>query len=84
VVDLNRMKFMPVSFEEGIRNFRQLDTDEETLRLIAKEYAALCGRPVEKAIALLLKFDLKNKAYRRRKGNFKVWLRGGSFGKDKG
>jgi aminoglycoside phosphotransferase (APT) family kinase protein len=76
VVDLNRMKFIPVGFEKGIQNFRQLDTDEETLRLIASEYAVLCGKPAEKAIDLLLKFDRSNKAYRRRKGNYKRWMRG--------
>ena len=77
VVDLNRMKFIPVGFEKGIQNFRQLDTDEETLWLIAAEYAALCGKPADRAIDLLLKFDRSNKAYRQRKGNFKRWIRGG-------
>jgi len=76
VVDLNRMKFIPVGFELGIQNFRQLDTDEETLRLIASEYAGLCGESDTKAIDLLLKFDRSNKNYRRRKGNFKAWFRG--------
>lgn len=74
VVDLNRMKFLPVGFELGIQNFRQLDADEASLRLIATEYAALCGEPAEKAIELLLKLDRKNKAFRHRKGNFKKWM----------
>ena len=76
VVDLNRMKFKAVGFEDGIRNFRQLDTDVETLKLIAKEYASLCGKPADQAINLLLKLDQRNKNYRHRKGNFKGWLRG--------
>ena len=76
VVDLNRMKFQLVGFEMGIRNFRQLDTDEENLRLIATEYAALSGKPAEKAIALLIGYDRSNKNYRRRKGTFKGWFRG--------
>lgn len=76
VVDLNRMKFVPVGFEKGIRNFRQLDTDENTLRLIASEYASLCGESAGRAIDLLLKHDQKNKAYRKRKGDFKDWIRG--------
>ena len=75
VVDLNRMKFMPVGFKKGIQNFRQLDTDEETLRLIATEYSFLCGEPPEKGIDLLLKFDQSNKAFRRWKGSFKKWMR---------
>jgi hypothetical protein len=76
VVDLNRMKFIPVGFEKGIQNFRQLDTNEDNLRLIASEYAALCGEPAEKAIALLIGYDRSNKNYRRRKGKFKAWFRG--------
>ncbi|MCE1199461.1 MAG: hypothetical protein LWW85_10875 [Marinilabiliales bacterium] len=74
VVDLNRMKFFPVGFEMGIRNFRQLDTDTETIRLIATTYAALCGESPEKAIAILLEYDRKNKAFRKRKGDFKAFL----------
>ncbi len=70
IVDLNRMKFLPINFEKGIQNFRQLHADEETIRLIASEYAALCDKPKEIAIELLLKYDRSNKAFRRRKGNF--------------
>jgi len=71
VVDLNRMKFTAVNFELGIQNFRQLNTNEETLRLIAAEYASLCGRSKEEAIGLLLRFDRKNKDFRKRKGKLK-------------
>lgn len=71
VVDLNRMKFTTVDFELGIQNFRQLDTNEQTLRLIASEYASLCGVSADKAIALLLGYDQKNKDFRKRKGQLK-------------
>jgi serine/threonine protein kinase len=73
VVDLNRMMFMPVGFEKGIENFRQLDTDEDSLRLIATEYAKFCGESPGKAIELLLKFDKSNKAFRERKNKFNKW-----------
>jgi hypothetical protein len=43
--------------------------------LIASEYAQLCGEPTEKAMELLLGFDLQNKAFRRRKGNLKKWFK---------
>jgi hypothetical protein len=76
IVDLNRMKFIPVDFEKGIKNFRKLDTDEETLRLIATEYASLCGQSADKAVDLLLKSNKDNKDYRRRKGDLKAWFRG--------
>ncbi len=71
VVDLNRMKFLPVDFEMGIQNFRQLDADEESIRIIATEYAALCNFPSNRAIEMLTRYDEKNKAYFRRKENLK-------------
>ena len=72
IVDLNRMKFIPVDFETGIQNFRQLDADEEAIRIIATEYASLCKFPEAKAMELLTKYDEKNKAYFRRKENLKA------------
>ncbi|HEY5511842.1 MAG TPA: hypothetical protein VIK10_12545 [Prolixibacteraceae bacterium] len=70
IVDLNRMKFLPVDFGKGIQNFRQLHTDEETIRLIATQYAALCGSSAEKAIEMLLKLDGSSKKFRARKNKF--------------
>lgn len=70
IVDLNRMTFVPIDFEKGIQNFRQLHADEETIRLIATEYARLCDMPANDAIELLLKYDQSNKNFRKRKDNF--------------
>lgn len=70
VVDLNRMKFIPVDFWTGIKNFRQLHTDTETLELIATQYAALCNISSEVAIETLLKLDKNNKKFRGRKNRF--------------
>ena len=67
---------MPVDFEKGIMNFRQLHADDETIGLIATEYATLSGEPVAKAIELLSKYDKSNKAFRRRKAKLKRWLTG--------
>jgi len=67
VVDLNRMKFIPVDFRKGIKNFRQLHTDAETLGLIASEYATLCNASKEIATETLLKLDRNNKKFRDRK-----------------
>jgi serine/threonine protein kinase len=75
IIDLNRMKFTPVGFELGIKNFCQLNADEQTLRLIASEYATLCGESVDKAITLLLSFDKKSKDFRRMKGELKTMLK---------
>lgn len=70
IVDLNRMKFIPVDFGKGLRNFRQLHTDTETLELIADEYATLCNASPKVANEILLHLDRKNKKFRNRKDKF--------------
>ena len=75
IVDLNRMSFGPISFERGLFNFRQLDTDRQTLELLAAEYAALCHQDEGKAMKILIEFDRQNKASRRRRGKFKKLIR---------
>jgi len=71
IVDLNRMRFGPISFERGLCNFRQLNTDRQTLELLAAEYASLCHKDAGKAMAALITLDRKNKASRRRHDRFK-------------
>ena len=75
IVDLNRMSFGPISFERGLFNFRQLDTDRQTLELLAAEYASLWHKDGGKAIRMLIEFDHKNKADRRRRGKLKRFFR---------
>ncbi len=71
IVDLNRMRFEPIGFERGLFNFRQLDTDRQTLELLAIEYASLCHKDAGKAIKTLIEFDRKNKASRHGRGKIK-------------
>ncbi len=71
IVDLNRMRFGPISFERGLCNFRQLSTDRQTLELLASEYALLCHKDAGKAMKVLIAFDRKNKANRHRHEKFK-------------
>ena len=71
IVDLNRMRFGSVGFERGLFNFRQLDTDRQTLELLAAEYASLCHQDAGKAMKLLIDFDRKNKESRSRHGRMK-------------
>lgn len=63
VVDINRMKFKPMSIEEGLDNFAKLWLDENSLLLIAKEYATLCGCDEEYAVNTLKKYDEKLKGF---------------------
>jgi len=75
IVDLNRMSFGPISFEKGLYNFRQLDTDRQTLELLASEYASLCHKDAGKAMKVLIAFDHTNKVSRERHMNFKKLIR---------
>ncbi len=75
IVDLNRMSFGPISFERGLFNFRQLDTDRQTLELLAAEYASLWQKDAGKAMKMLIEFDQDNKATRRRRGRFKKLIK---------
>ncbi len=85
IIDLNRMKFRKISFVTGLKNFRQLDTDLQTIELIAKEYAALNGENPLVAIRKLKKFHLANVAERHRrmkmKESLKSFFRSGRVGK---
>lgn len=75
IVDLNRMQFGPISFEKGLFNFRQLDTDRQTLELLASEYASICHKDTGKAMKMLIDFNHKNKANRERHEKFKKLTR---------
>ena len=75
IVDLNRMRFGTVDFERGLFNFRQLDTDRQTLELLAAEYASLCHKDAGKAMKILIDFDRKNKESRSRHGKIKKLIR---------
>ena len=71
LIDLNRMKFGEIDFEKGLHNFRQLDTDRQTLELLATEYALLNEKDPGLAMQKLLAYDQQNKNYRQRKIKWK-------------
>jgi serine/threonine protein kinase len=84
IIDLNRMKFMKISFEKGLKNFRQLDTDLKTIDFIAREYAILNGEDPLVAVHRLRKFHLSNVSSRHRhmkmKNSIKKFFRSGHAG----
>ena len=71
VIDLNRMNFCRIDFENGLKSFRQLDTNLETIELIASEYAALWGKDPVSSVELLKKYHQNNVESRRFRANFK-------------
>lgn len=63
VVDINRMQFKPMSIEEGLDNFAKLWLDEDSLEIIAKEYAMLSGCDELYALNTLKECDKKLKGF---------------------
>lgn len=47
LVDLNRMKFKSLNFEERMKNFSRLSRDKEIIKVMAKEYASHIDREEE-------------------------------------
>lgn len=63
VVDINRMEFKSMSIEEGLDNFAKLWLDENSLEIIAKEYAVLAGCDESYSLETLKKCDQKLKGF---------------------
>lgn len=63
VVDINRMEFKNIDLETGLDNFAKLWLDEDSLRLIATEYARLSQNDEKIAIDILKKCDKKLKDF---------------------
>lgn len=72
LVDINRMKFRPISGYKGLENFNKLWFNETDLTTIAKTYALLAGLDEQKAISEILMHDRRLKA----KVEFKRKLKG--------
>ena len=47
LVDLNRMNFRALDFEDRMKNMARLTPQKEMIRIMASEYAILMGRPEE-------------------------------------
>ncbi|QDF29529.1 lipopolysaccharide kinase InaA family protein [Halarcobacter anaerophilus] len=63
VVDINRMEFKPIDLHLGLDNFAKLWLDEDSLLIIAKEYAKLAGVQEQEAIDILKSCDKKLKDF---------------------
>ena len=59
LVDINRMRFAPVSGYEGLANFSKFWAKEEDLRLMARTYAELAGLDAKRAEAVALEQERK-------------------------
>jgi len=69
LVDLNRMQFKRLSFEERIQNFERLTIHESMVRIMSDEYAKLINKPYVEVFNLMWKLTQKyqQKFHRKRK-----------------
>ena len=58
LIDLNRMIFKSLDFNERVRNFAKLTTDRDMIRIMAGEYAQLIGRRSEEVDKYMLQETL--------------------------
>jgi len=54
LIDLNRMKFHKMDFDQRMKNFSRLTTDEEVIRIMSDEYARLITRKREEVFERML------------------------------
>ena len=72
LVDINRMKFGPISTETGYKNLSKLWANEQDLAIIGKSYATALGLDETECIAQISHYNAKHKAFK----TFKKRIRG--------
>lgn len=71
LVDLNRMRFEDLDFDNRMKNFARLSPKQKMLDIISDEYATLIDYPVEKVRSRMLYFSDQFSSRFKRKENFK-------------
>ncbi len=69
LVDLNRMEFKNLNFNERIKNFARLTTHKEMVEVMSDEYAKCINQPYEKVFDLMWQYtnDFQEKYYRKKR-----------------
>jgi len=77
LVDLNRMVFKPLSFEERIKNFSRLTPKEEMVRVMSNRYAELINRNPDEVFDLMWEYTktFQEKFYRKKRLKKKLGLK---------
>lgn len=74
LIDINRIVFGPILPEKRRRIFRRLFADEETLGILAREYARLSSEDADEVTAEMVSFSRRFIARKTRKKKLKKWL----------
>lgn len=79
LVDLNRMNFRPLDFEDRMKNMSRLTPQKEMIQVMASEYAMLLGRPEQEVFERLwfhtTEFQRKFQRKKELKKKLKFWKR---------
>ena len=78
LIDLNRMRFEPMTFEKRMSNFRRLWLSKKMIKIIAQEYAELYGKTYDEVHALMTKYSREyqkkiNSKKLRRRNRVSLW-----------
>jgi serine/threonine protein kinase len=65
LVDLNRIKFHKVAYDNALRNFTTLRMAPDDLNSLIAEYAILCGQPAMKSQEVFWKYERRKSFLRR-------------------
>ena len=76
IVDINRMQFKSINIDLAMENFNKLWANEETLTIIAKEYARVSSYDTNDCIRLIISYDKKLKEFVERRRSIKAWIKG--------
>ena len=76
LVDLNRMKFGKMSFEERIKNFSKLTIHREMVQIMSNEYAMCTGENEAEIFSLMWKYTqtFQNEFHRKRRLKRKLFF----------
>jgi len=61
IVDINRMKFIPMNLEQRLKNFAKLWMKDDDLVVVVKEYAKIIKEDEKKCLEMALAFSQKHK-----------------------
>ncbi len=75
LVDINRMKFIPVGIKLGCRNFERMFDNDEVYSFIASEYAASRKMDIKSCIEITLKYKNRFLNKKKRKSLMKRLLK---------
>jgi hypothetical protein len=77
LVDLNRMNFRKLGFEERMKNFSRLTPKKEMVAVMASEYSTLIGRPESEVFRMMwaetVNFQEKFQRKQKMKKKLKFW-----------